>query len=170
MKTLLLFLMLVMLKANANATFAKFPHKGKLTATKYNVKTTDTIDVTYTLWVVNPGTYYIGPSDDKLEVIGKRYWEGFIKKGDSVTVTFKMLLKPIWKDGINKLTNIYVGFSFLPLSLKDGIQPDYCSSIKIIFTDLDESRKYNPGQPTKYGKNYHGPKKMPVQKKKPRKY
>ncbi len=170
MKTIILFFICIIYLLPTYASKPLFPHRAILIASRYEVKTTDTIEVTYTLMAVPSLKYYIGPDDYEFEVIGKRYWDGYIKQGDSVTVTFKLLLKPMWKDVIHKLTNIYVGFSFLPLSLKDGIQPDYCSSIKIIFTDLDESRKYNPGQPTKYGKNYHGPKKMPVQKKKPRKY
>ena len=133
MKNVLLIILLSIIEV----CYAQFiPHKASITPSKNAVLSSETFTVTYSLTEVQ-GYIYIGVQTGHFEVIGKDRWEGYIKIGETVTVTFIVKLKESSLAWIEKKVSLGIGFSRKSFGERIGSYGEF-KSVLITITDFNE--------------------------------
>lgn len=118
--------------------YAQFiPHKASITPTKDGVLSSETFTVTYSLTEVE-GYVYIGVEDLYFEVIGPDRWEGYIKMGETVNVTFTLKFKEKFKPYLSsENVSIGIGFSYHQFGERIG-EKGVFESISITLCDYKD--------------------------------
>lgn len=137
MKTVLLFIFLLIIQVS----YAQFiPHKASITPSKDAVLSSETFTVTYTLTEVE-GDVYIGIEDLYYEIIGDDRWEGYVKMGETVNVTFTVKFKDKFKPYLtSEKAKLSIGFSYHPYGETIGEKGEF-ESIPIIISDYNDFKQ-----------------------------
>jgi hypothetical protein len=137
MKKILIFVSLSIIEV----CYAQFiPHKASFTSSKDAVLSSEEFTVTYSLTEVE-GYVYIGIEDLYFEIIGDDRWEGFIKMGETASVTFNVKFKEKFKPYLyNDKIPIGIGFSYQPFGERIGEKGEF-KSIVITLTDFNDFKQ-----------------------------
>ena len=139
MKTLILYIIAIV--ATASSQEILFPHVAKLVAPRTEISFKDEFPLVYTLTAIPPGYYYIGIQSGKVEAVGEDHWTGFIRAGETKTVTFNVRLgKALYRD-VSKDFLVSVGFfpSTEPIPEKKPLL--FTESARITIRDYDSLQK-----------------------------
>lgn len=136
MKTVLLFIFLLIIQVS----YAQFiPHKASITPSKDAVLSSETFTVTYSLTEVE-GYVYIGIKDGYFEIIGDDRWEGYVKMGEIVNVTFTVKFKEKFKPYLySEKVSLGIGFSYRPFG--DMVRGGEFKSILISLSDFKDFKQ-----------------------------
>ncbi len=121
--------------------YAQFiPHKASITPSKDAVLSSETFTVTYSLTEVE-GDVYIGIEDLYYEIIGDDRWEGYVKMGETVNVTFTVKFKDKFKPYLtSEKAKLSIGFSYHPYGETIGEKGEF-ESIPIIISDYNDFKQ-----------------------------
>ena len=133
MKTVLLFIFLSIIEI---CYAQSIPHKASITPSKDAVLSSETFTVTYSLTEVE-GNVYIGIADGYFEIIGNDRWEGYVKMGETVNVTFTVKFKEKIKPYLySEKVSLSIGFSYHPFG--DLVGGGEFKSILISLSDFKD--------------------------------
>lgn len=134
------FLLIIFL-SSIGICYAQFiPHKASITPSKDAVLSSETFKVTYTLTEVE-GNVYIGIEDLYFEIIGDDRWEGYVKIGDTVSVTFTVKFKEKFKPYLtSEKAVLSIGFSYHPWDKRIGEKGEF-ESIPITLKDYSDFKQ-----------------------------
>lgn len=133
MKTVLLIIFLSIIEI---CYAQSIPHKASITPSKDAVLSSETFTVTYSLTEVE-GNVYIGITDGYFEIIGDDRWEGYVKMGETVNVTFTVKFKEKIKPYLySEKVSLGIGFSYHPFG--DMVRGGEFKSILISLSDFKD--------------------------------
>lgn len=133
------FLILSLCICTIHASEPSFPHKASLvTTSSQEISYNDVVHVTYTLWQVPSGYYYIGLQNGYFHAIGLNHWAGFLKPGERKQLEFTLKLKDDVLVHIPEKVPLFVGFCYGPKPITNPISLHEAESLLFTLRDYPE--------------------------------